>query len=267
MAYELTINTKGRFTKPSEFENIIIKYTDDGKVVKLKDVARVELGSYDYSTETYLDGKPCVGISIYQLPGTNALETAERITAMLDEMKKGFPTGVDYEVTIDNTLFIRSSVNAVYHTIFEAVLLVVFVIILFLQNWRSALIPLTAIPVSLIGTFGFMDLFGFSINNISLFGIVLAIGIVVDNAIVIVENVERNMKLGMDVRKATRDTMDHVQNALVAITLVLGAVFMPTAFVEGISGQFYKQFALTIAVSTILSGLFRSRFPRRCAFF
>lgn len=255
LAYELTINTKGRFTKPSEFENIIIKYTDDGKVVKLKDVARVELGSYDYSTETYLDGKPCVGISIYQLPGTNALETAERITAMLDEMKKGFPTGVDYEVTIDNTLFIRSSVNAVYHTIFEAVLLVVFVIILFLQNWRSELIPLTAIPVSLIGTFGFMDLFGFSINNISLFGIVLAIGIVVDNAIVIVENVERNMKLGMDVRKATRDTMDHVQNALVAITLVLGAVFVPTAFVEGISGQFYKQFALTIAVSTILSGV------------
>lgn len=255
LAYELTINTQGRFTKPSEFENIIIKYTDDGKVVKLRDVARVELGSYDYSTETYLDGKPCVGISIYQLPGTNALDTAERINNMLEEMKAGFPAGVDYEITIDNTLFIKSSVNAVYHTIFEAVLLVVFVILLFLQNWRSALIPLTAIPVSLIGTFGFMDLVGFSINNISLFGIVLAIGIVVDNAIVIVENVERNMKLGMDVKTATKDTMDHVQNALVAITLVLSAVFVPTAFVEGISGQFYKQFALTIAVSTILSGV------------
>lgn len=255
LAYELTINTKGRFAKPSEFEDIIIKYTDDGKVVKLKDVARVELGSYDYSTETYLNGKPCVGISIYQLPGTNALDTAERINDMLEEMKKSFPAGVDYEVTIDNTLFIKSSVNAVYHTIFEAVLLVVFVILLFLQNWRSALIPLTAIPVSLIGTFGFMDLFGFSINNISLFGIVLAIGIVVDNAIVIVENVERNMKLGMSVKKATQDTMSHVQNALIAITLVLSAVFIPTAFVEGISGQFYKQFALTIAVSTILSGV------------
>ena len=255
LAYELTINTQGRFTKPSEFENIIIKYTDDGKVVKLKDVARVELGSYDDSTETYLDGKPFVGISIYQLPGTNALETAERINAMLEEMKAGFPAGVDYEVTIDNTLFIRASVNAVYHTIFEAVLLVVFAILLFLQNWRSALIPLTAIPVSLIGTFGFMDFAGFSVNNISLFGIVLAIGIVVDNAIVIVENVERNMKLGMDVKTATKDTMDHVQNALVAITLVLSAVFVPTAFVEGISGQFYKQFALTIAVSTILSGV------------
>lgn len=255
LAYELTINTKGRFTKPSEFEDIIIKYTDDGKVVKLRDVARVELGSYDYSTETYLNGKPCVGISIYQLPGTNALDTAERINDMLEEMKKSFPAGVDYEVTIDNTLFIKSSVNAVYHTIFEAVLLVVFVILLFLQNWRSALIPLTAIPVSLIGTFGFMDLFGFSINNISLFGIVLAIGIVVDNAIVIVENVERNMKLGMSVKKATQDTMSHVQNALIAITLVLSAVFIPTAFVEGISGQFYKQFALTIAVSTILSGV------------
>ena len=255
LAYELTINTKGRFTKPSEFEDIIIKYTDEGKVVKLKDVARVELGSYDYSTETYLNGKPCVGISIYQLPGTNALDTAERIIAMLEEMKASFPAGVDYEITIDNTLFIKSSVNAVYHTIFEAVLLVVFVILLFLQNWRSALIPLTAIPVSLIGTFGFMDFFGFSINNISLFGIVLAIGIVVDNAIVIVENVERNMKLGMSVRQATKDTMDRVQNALVAITLVLSAVFIPTAFVEGISGQFYKQFALTIAVSTILSGV------------
>ena len=255
LAYELTINTQGRFTKPSEFENIIIKYTDDGKVVKLKDVARVELGSYDYSTETYLDGKPCVGISIYQLPGTNALETAERINAMLEEMKAGFPAGVDYEVTIDNTLFIRASVNAVYHTIFEAVLLVVFAILLFLQNWRSTLIPLTAIPVSLIGIFGFMDFAGFSVNNISLFGIVLAIGIVVDNAIVIVEKVERNMKLGMDVKTATKDTVDHVQNALVAITLVLSAVFVPTAFVEAISGQFYKQFALTIAVSTILSGV------------
>ncbi len=255
LVYELVINTQGRFTKPSEFGEIIIKYTDDGKVVKLKDVARVELDSYDYTTDTYLNGKPCVGISIYQLPGTNALDTAERISDMLEEMKANFPAGVDYEITIDNTLFIKSSVNAVYRTIFEAVLLVVFVIVLFLQNWRSSLIPLTAIPVSLIGTFGFMDLLGFSINNISLFGIALAIGIVVDNAIVIVENVERNMKLGMGVRQATKDTMDHVQNALVAITLVLSAVFVPTAFVEGISGQFYKQFALTIAVSTILSGV------------
>ena len=170
-------------------------------------------------------------------------------------MKASFPSGVDYEITIDNTTFIKTSINAVYHTIFEAVLLVVFVILLFLQSWRAAVIPLTAIPVSLIGTFGFMDMFGFSVNNISLFGIVLAIGIVVDNAIVIVENVERNMKLGMDVREATRQTMSHVQNALVAITLVLSAVFVPTAFVEGISGQFYKQFALTIATSTIISGV------------
>lgn len=174
---------------------------------------------------------------------------------MLKEMKAEFPSGVDYEVTIDNTTFIRTSVNAVYHTIFEAVILVVFVILLFLQSWRAAVIPLTAIPVSLIGTFGFMDMFGFSINNISLFGIVLAIGIVVDNAIVIVENVERNMKLGMSVKEATRQTMSHVQNALIAITLVLSAVFVPTAFVEGISGQFYKQFALTIAVSTVISGV------------
>lgn len=202
-----------------------------------------------------MGGKPCVGISIYQLPGSNALDTADRLNAMLKEMKAEFPSGVDYEVTIDNTTFIRTSVNAVYHTIFEAVILVVFVILLFLQSWRAAVIPLTAIPVSLIGTFGFMDMFGFSINNISLFGIVLAIGIVVDNAIVIVENVERNMKLGMSVKEATRQTMSHVQNALIAITLVLSAVFVPTAFVEGISGQFYKQFALTIAVSTVISGV------------
>lgn len=256
IAYELTINTQGRFKQPEEFEEIIIKYTSDGKIVKLKDVVRVELGSYDYTTETYLGGKPCVGISIYQLPGgSNALDTADRLNAMLKEMKAEFPSGVDYEVTIDNTTFIRTSVNAVYHTIFEAVILVVFVILLFLQSWRAAVIPLTAIPVSLIGTFGFMDMFGFSINNISLFGIVLAIGIVVDNAIVIVENVERNMKLGMSVKEATRQTMSHVQNALIAITLVLSAVFVPTAFVEGISGQFYKQFALTIAVSTVISGV------------
>lgn len=255
IAYELTINTQGRFKQPEEFEEIIIKYTSDGKIVKLKDVARVELGSYDYTTETYLGGKPCVGISIYQLPGSNALDTVDRLNAMLKEMKAEFPSGVDYEVTIDNTTFIRTSVNAVYHTIFEAVILVVFVILLFLQSWRAAVIPLTAIPVSPIGTFGFMDMFGFSINNISLFGIVLAIGIVVDNAIVIVENVERNMKLGMSVKEATRQTMSHVQNALIAITLVLSAVFVPTAFVEGISGQFYKQFALTIAVSTVISGV------------
>lgn len=225
--------------------------------MKLKDVARVELGSYDYTTDSYLDGNPCVGISIYQLPGTNALDTAERIRKELEVMKASFPSGVDYEITIDNTTFIKTSINAVYHTIFEAVQLVVFVILLFLQSWHAAVIPLTAIPVSLIGTFGFL------VNNISLFGIVLAIGIVVDNAIVIVENIERNMKLGMDVREATRQTMSHVQNALVAITLVLSAVFVPTAFVEGISGQFYKQFALTIATSTIISGVvsLRSR-PR-----
>ena len=254
-AFELTINTKGRFSTPGEFGDIIIKYSPDGKIVKLKDVARVELGSYDYTTDSYLDGNPCVGISIYQLPGTNALDTAERIRKELEVMKASFPSGVDYEITIDNMTFIKTSINAVYHTIFEAVQLVVFVILLFLQSWHAAVIPLTAIPVSLIGTFGFMDMFGFSVNNISLFGIVLAIGIVVDNAIVIVENIERNMKLGMDVREATRQTMSHVQNALVAITLVLSAVFVPTAFVEGISGQFYKQFALTIATSTIISGV------------
>ncbi len=254
-AHELIINTQGRLSTPEEFENIIIKYSSDGKVVRLKDVARLELGAYTYSDESYLSGTPAVNLALYQLPGTNALDTAKRIRAEIEEMKKDFPTGVDYYIPFDNTEYISDSVDAVYHTIFEAVLLVVFVVILFLQNWRAAVIPLFAIPVSLIGTFFFMSLFGFSINNLSLFGLVLAIGIVVDDAIVVVENVERNMRDGLDAKEATKKAMTQVQGALIAIVLVLSSVFIPTAFVEGISGQFYRQFALTIAVSTILSGV------------
>ena len=255
VAHELIINTQGRLSTPEEFENIIIKYTPDGKTVLLKDVARIELGAYTYSDESFMNGMPSVGMGIYQLPGTNGINTVDNIYKALKEIKKDFPVGVDYKVTLDNTEYIRSSVKAVYSTIFEAVLLVVFVMMLFLQNWRAAVIPLFAIPVSLIGTFFFMELFGFSINNLSLFGLVLAIGIVVDDAIVVVENVERNMKEGLGAKEATKKAMTQVQGALIAIVLVLSSVFIPTAFIEGISGQFYRQFALTIAVSTILSGV------------
>lgn len=254
-AYELMINTQGRLQSPEEFENIIIKYTDDGKIVQLKDVARVEIGAYTYADESYLNGMPAVSLAMYQLPGSNALDTANRIHTTLQEMRKNFPPGVDYYVALDNTTYIRDSVNAVYHTIFEAIILVVVVVMAFLQNWRAAIIPLFAIPVSLIGTFALMAAFGFSINNLSLFGLVLAIGIVVDDAIVVVENVERNMRDGLDAKEATKRAMTQVQGALIAIVFVLSSVFVPTAFIEGISGQFYRQFALTIAVSSILSGI------------
>jgi len=254
-AHELIINTQGRLQTPEEFGNIVIKFTPEGKVVQLKDVARVELGSYTYSDESYLNDAQSAALALYQLPGSNALHTAEEIRATLEAMKATFPSGMDYKIVVDNTTYIEASVDAVYHTIFEAVLLVVFVMMVFLQNWRAALIPLFAIPVSLVGTFAFMALFGFSVNNLSLFGLVLAIGIVVDDAIVVVENVERNMGEGLAPREATKKAMTQVQGALIAIVLVLSSVFVPTAFIAGISGQFYRQFALTIAVSTILSGI------------
>ncbi len=254
-AYELTINTQGRLSSPEEFGKIVVKYDKDGKIVRLCDVARIELGAYTYSDESKLNGVDCVTMAAYQLPGSNALDTAKRIRALLEEMKRDFPVGVDYVIALDNTEYIQNSINAVYHTIYEAVLLVVLVMMVFLQNWRAAIIPIFAIPVSLVGTFFFMLLFGFSINNLSLFGLVLAIGIVVDDAIVVVENVERNMRDGLDAREATKKAMTQVQGALIAIAFVLSAVFVPTAFIEGISGQFYRQFALTIAASTIISAV------------
>lgn len=268
IAHELLINTQGRLESVKEFENIIIKYTPDGKTVSLKDVARIELGAYTYSDDSYMNDSESLGMAIYQIPGTNALECTDQVLKVLQEMRETFPAGVDYKVTVDNTEYIRSSISAVYHTILEAVVLVVIVMMLFLQNWKASVIPLFAIPVSLIGTFAFMSLFGFSINNLSLFGLVLAIGIVVDDAIVVVENVERNMKEGLDASAATKKAMTQVQGALIAIVLVLSSVFIPTAFVEGISGQFYRQFALTIAVSTILSGVVSLTLsPALCALF
>ena len=253
--FELMINAQGRLQTESEFENIIVKSMPNGRIVRLKDVARIQLDSYLYGNETYINSKSTVSMGAYQLPGSNAIETAKALRREMEEIKKEFPADVDYLIGQDTTEYISESISKVYSTIFEAVLLVVFVVMAFLQNWRAAVIPLFAIPVSLIGTFFMMYAFGFSINNLTLFGLVLAIGIVVDDAIVVVENVERNMKLGLKVKDATKQAMTQVQGALIAIVLVLSSVFLPTAFLEGISGQFYRQFAMTIASSTIISGI------------
>lgn len=253
--FELMINAQGRLQTESEFENIIVKSMPNGRIVRLKDVARIQLDSYLYGNETYINSKSTVSMGAYQLPGSNAVETANALRREMEEIKKEFPADVDYLIGQDTTEYISESISKVYSTIFEAVLLVVFVVMAFLQNWRAAVIPLFAIPVSLIGTFFMMYAFGFSINNLTLFGLVLAIGIVVDDAIVVVENVERNMKLGLKVKDATKQAMTQVQGALIAIVLVLSSVFLPTAFLEGISGQFYRQFAMTIASSTIISGI------------
>ena len=250
---QIVVNTQGRFVDPAEFGGAVLRSGPAGQLVHLRDVARVELGAASYVTNSYLNGEPAVALLINQRPGANALETADRIIAKLNELKTRYPEGIDHTVGYNPTEFIAESVNAVRHTLFEAVVLVVIVIVVFLQNWRSAVIPLLAIPVSLVGTFAAMALFGFSLNNLSLFGLVLAIGIVVDDAIVVVENVERHITRGLSPREATRVAMDEVSGPVVAIALVLSAVFVPTAFISGISGQFYKQFALTIATATIIS--------------
>ncbi len=252
-AFQYTVNTQGRLSTPAEFEQIVVKHGGKGEVVRLGDVGRAELGSRSYSINTTLDGMPSAGIGIYQQPGGNAIATAEAVHALLKELSARFPKGLEYRVDYDTTEFVQESVNSVIHTLFEAVLLVILVVLLFLQSWRATLIPLIAVPVSLVGTFAAMAAFGFSLNNISLFGLVLAIGIVVDDAIVVVENVERNLHSGLAPREAARKAMDEVFGAVIAVSLVLVAVFVPTAFITGISGQFYLQFALTIAVSTVIS--------------
>ena len=252
-AFQFIVTTQGRFDDPRQFREIIVRSGAEGQIVRLRDVARVELGAQDYVTNSYLNGKPAVAMGIFQRPGTNALASAAEIIATMERLKKDFPRGIDYQIVYNPTEFIADSVREVYKTLFEAVLLVVLVIVVFLQNWRTALIPIIAIPVSLIGTFAVMQVFGFSLNTLTLFGLVLAIGIVVDDAIVVVENVERNIAMGMSPRDAAHTTMDEVGSAVIAIALVLCAVFIPTAFLPGISGQFYRQFALTIAVSTVIS--------------
>ena len=251
--YEYTIQTKGRLKSPEEFGGVIVKTGQDGRIVHLRDIARIELGAQDYVTKGYLGEYPAVAVPVYQRPGSNALETSKAIIAEMEDIAKDFPPGLDYEIGYNPTEFIEQSVTAVKHTVYEAVFLVVVVILVFLQTWRAAIIPIVAIPVSLIGTFAVMSAMGFSLNNLTLFGLVLAIGIVVDDAIVIVENMERNLRKGMTAKQAARKTMDEVGSALIAMGLVLVAVFLPTLFLEGLSGKFYQAFGLTIAVATIIS--------------
>ncbi|AQZ33755.1 multidrug efflux RND transporter permease subunit [Pseudomonas sp. LPH1] len=254
-SFQLSINAQGRLVSEEEFENIIIRVGDNGEITRLRDIARVELGSNQYALRSLLNNQPAVAIPVFQRPGSNAIEISDSVRERMAELKKSFPQGMDYEVVYDPTIFVRGSIEAVVHTLLEAVVLVVLVVVLFLQTWRASIIPLAAVPVSLIGTFAVMHMFGFSLNALSLFGLVLAIGIVVDDAIVVVENVERNIALGKPPVEATRQAMKEVTGPIVATALVLCAVFVPTAFISGLSGQFYQQFALTIAISTVISAI------------
>ncbi|OAM91464.1 efflux RND transporter permease subunit [Termitidicoccus mucosus] len=250
---ELLINAGGRLITEEEFADIIIKTGPGGERVRLADVARIELGADSYSLRSLLNNKAAVALPIAQLPGSNAIATSDAIRATMADLAKRFPEGLAYDIVYDPTIFVRSSIEAVVHTLIEAIVLVVLVVLLFLQTWRASIIPLAAVPVSLVGTFAAMSALGFSINALSLFGIVLAIGIVVDDAIVVVENVERNIALGHSPVEATRRAMREVTGPIIAVALVLSAVFVPTAFISGLTGQFYKQFALTIAISTVIS--------------
>ncbi|HYV39693.1 MAG TPA: efflux RND transporter permease subunit, partial [Gemmataceae bacterium] len=282
--FQLTINTLGRLTDPEQFAEIIIK-TGKGNqpkgggptiaagqmvgedlatsIIRLRDVVtlgddkrpKVELGSQQYDQSCRLDGRPSVALSIYQLPGSNALDTAAGVYAKMRELKSRFPDGLDYEIVYDTTPFIRESVNEVFHTLRDAVILVAIVVLVFLQDWRAMILPMIDVPVSLIGTFAVMAAMGFTLNNLTLFGLVLAIGIVVDDAIVVLENIERLIATGLDARTATIKAMDEITGPILAITLVLSAVFIPCCFLGGVTGQFFRQFAVTIAVSTIISAI------------
>ena len=265
-AFQLTLNTQGRLIDEDQFGEIILK-TDlkTGGLTRLKDVARVELGAKNYEMGSYLDGKPCVTLALFQLPGSNAVATAAQIRERMEELKAQFPTGVDYRIVYDTTIFVEESIRDVIKTLLEAFVLVIIVVLIFLQDWKATILPMLEVPVSLIGTFFVMSLMGFSLNNLSLFGLVLAIGIVVDDAIVVIENVERWMATGLDSRSATLKAMEEVTAPVLAIAFVLAAVFIPVAFMAGISGQFYKQFALTIAVSTLISAVNAlTMTPARC---
>jgi multidrug efflux pump subunit AcrB len=252
-AFQFTITALGRLTEPEQFEDMILKTDAQGGVVRMRDVATVELGAQGYDQACTLDGRPTVALSVYQRPGSNALETADLVRNKMKELKDRFPEGVDYAIVYDTTPFIVESVTEVFKTLRDAVILVAFVVLLFLQNWRSALIPLVAVPVAIVGTFALMAALGFSLNNLTLFGLVLAIGIVVDDAIVVVEAVEHHIELGLSPRDATIKAMGQVSAPVIAVGLVLTAVFVPCAFITGITGQFYRQFALTIATSTVIS--------------
>ncbi|MEE1672241.1 multidrug efflux RND transporter permease subunit [Agarivorans aestuarii] len=253
--FQILINVKGRLNTTEEFENIIIKVGEQGEISRLRDVARVELGASSYALRSLLDNKDAIAIGVFQASGSNAIQISEDVRARMAELAQNFPEGLNYDTVYDPTVFVRGSIEAVVKTLFEAILLVVLVVVLFLQTWRASIIPLVAVPVSLVGTFAFMHLMGFSLNALSLFGLVLAIGIVVDDAIVVVENVERNIAEGLNPVAATQRAMKEVTGPIVATTLVLAAVFIPTAFMSGLTGQFYKQFALTITISTFISAI------------
>src|ERR1700686_5151168 len=252
-AFQLLVNTQGRLTTEEEFGSIIVRAAKDGQITRIRDLGGVELGSSTYALRSLLDNKPAAALPISQRPGSNALQTSQQVRDTMERLKKSFPEGVDYKIVYDPTVFVRESIQAVGHTFVEALILVVMVVLVFLQTWRASVIPLLALPVSLVGTFSIMLALGFSLNTLSLFGLVLAIGIVVDDAIVGVENVERHIEVGQPPLEATRRAMEEVAGPIIAIALVLGAVFVPTAFISGLTGQFYRQFALTIAISTFIS--------------
>jgi multidrug efflux pump len=252
-SFQLSINTEGRLTSEEQFGDIIVRAGNDGEITHLRDVARIELGSESYALRSLLDNKSAIALPIFQRPGSNALQMAAGVHEVMEKLKKDFPEGVDYQIAYDTTGFVTESIHAVVHTLFEAIILVVLVVVLFLQGWRASIIPLLAVPVSLIGTFAIMMLMGFGLNALTLFGLVLAIGIVVDDAIVVVENVERNIALGLEPAAAARKAMTEVTGPIVSTALVLCAVFVPTAFISGLTGLFYRQFALTIAISTVIS--------------
>ncbi len=262
-SFQLPLNAQGRLETESQFRRIVVKTDNDGGVTYLGDVVAddrpeqkgVELGAKNYDVNSYLDGQPSITLAIFQQPGSNALDTAQALRDKMKQLQAGFPKEIHSKIVYDTTVFIDESIHEVYKTLFEAFVLVFVVVLIFLQDWRATLLPMIDVPVSLIGTLGVMALFGFSLNNLSLFGLVLAIGIVVDDAIVVVENIERWMAKGLPPREATLKAMDEITGPVIAITLVLCAVFVPTAFIAGITGQFYRQFALTIAASTVISAL------------
>ncbi|TAA55615.1 efflux RND transporter permease subunit [Shinella sp. JR1-6] len=254
-AFQVAVNTLGRLSNEEQFGDIIVKTGSEGQITRLRDVARIELGADAYALRSLLNGKPALAMQVIQSPGANALDVSAAIRSTMEELQKGFPEGLEYRIAYDPTVFVKASLEAVVVTLLEAIVLVVIVVLLFLQSWRASIIPLVAVPVSLVGTFAFLYLFGFSLNTLSLFGLVLSIGIVVDDAIVVVENVERHIALGQTPKEAARKAMDEVTGPIIAITSVLSAVFIPSAFLSGLQGEFYRQFALTIAISTILSAI------------
>jgi len=251
--FQISVNTQGRLETEQQFGDIILRAGPNGEISHLRDVARIEMGSDSYALRSLLDGKSAIAMPVFQRPGTNALQMADGVKKTMDQLAKDFPQGVRYHIVYDTTGFVHESINAVIHTLLEALVLVVLVVILFLQNWRAAIIPLAAVPVSLVGTFALLLMLGFGLNALTLFGLVLAIGIVVDDAIVVVENVERNIALGLSPPDATRQAMREVTGPIISTALVLCAVFVPTAFITGLTGQFFRQFALTIAISTVIS--------------